>query len=474
MSFIEQRFRLNDAPGSLGLSCRADGLTLAGVPLLRATDQGLVPREAAEIGSLLDAAYRGEIDSAERLATLSAVAAALNNGDLQRAMVAALLLQLPELDWEAAARLARAADRLAKYDPNEPRNAEGEWTDDGGEGDEERDEGEADGDGENEDGENEDGEDEDGEDEDVVPAVAHDPHLDPEVARILKSRSTVFAQRYDYLGPVEFAEAVTQFGWQLGAKARDFSPPARQAALAEYAFLQDRLNFWLGYDFKPQSAQGNLQSAALTLYQGAITGGLIAVGGKLGGLPQSMLDVAGAAVWNDGVQLTAGLKASKLDLAGTVPIRDTEQLGEIGGIVDNKIVTIRWNNGALEQGFPWEYFLDRVMRGIRKLSPGAKAFDRYNEAERRAISDKTLNTLSASYIKKPGQIYGKLKRYIDEVADYKPRTRSELAIAEIDKRSIYLAVPDFTSGAQWRHVMRAVLYAKKRNVSLVVTRIRLE
>ena len=62
-------------------------------------------------------------------------------------------------------------------------------------------------------------------------------------------------------------------------------------ALAEYSFLQDRLSFWLNYDDKPPTVQGNLLSAALTLYQGAVIGGFA----RPGHLPKSMLAVAGTA-----------------------------------------------------------------------------------------------------------------------------------------------------------------------------------
>jgi hypothetical protein len=62
-------------------------------------------------------------------------------------------------------------------------------------------------------------------------------------------------------------------------------------ALAEYSFVQDCLSFWLAYDYKPPTAQGNLLSAALTLYQGAVIGGFL----RPGRLPDSMLAVAGTA-----------------------------------------------------------------------------------------------------------------------------------------------------------------------------------
>jgi hypothetical protein len=44
------------------------------------------------------------------------------------ATIAAVHLRLPELDRDAAERIADADDALAKYDPNEPRDWRGRWT----------------------------------------------------------------------------------------------------------------------------------------------------------------------------------------------------------------------------------------------------------------------------------------------------------------------------------------------------------
>jgi hypothetical protein len=49
--------RLTNEPGGLGLSCTPHGVALAGVPLLRKTQAGFVPRPATEIAALLKAAY---------------------------------------------------------------------------------------------------------------------------------------------------------------------------------------------------------------------------------------------------------------------------------------------------------------------------------------------------------------------------------------------------------------------------------
>ncbi len=55
-SVIERTFRLTNEPGGLGLSCTEAGLSLAGVPLLRKSEMGFVPRPAAEIEALVRAA----------------------------------------------------------------------------------------------------------------------------------------------------------------------------------------------------------------------------------------------------------------------------------------------------------------------------------------------------------------------------------------------------------------------------------
>ena len=56
-------------------------------------------------------------------------------------------------------------------------------------------------------------------------------------------------------------------------------------------FFRTASAFWLAYDYKPPTAQGNLLSAALTLYQGAVISRYV----RPGHLPESMLAVAGTA-----------------------------------------------------------------------------------------------------------------------------------------------------------------------------------
>jgi hypothetical protein len=131
---VVRTFCLTNEPGGLGLSCTFAGVSLAGVPLLRRTRAGFVPRPTSEITSLLRAAY-GE-DPTGLQSRLAAIAQALNGGDFTSAIIAAVHTRTPELSPEAALRLAKADGELTKYNfnPDELRDWHGRWTRDGAAG----------------------------------------------------------------------------------------------------------------------------------------------------------------------------------------------------------------------------------------------------------------------------------------------------------------------------------------------------
>jgi len=127
-------YRLVSEPAEAGLCCRNNGLTLAGVRLLDAHGAGFEPRPLSELQRILDAAYGSDsgIDAVTYLPGLRTVARALDDRDLSRAMIASLLLKLPEINTDGAARLS-GIEALLKfnYNPLEPRNWHGRWTDGG-------------------------------------------------------------------------------------------------------------------------------------------------------------------------------------------------------------------------------------------------------------------------------------------------------------------------------------------------------
>lgn len=133
---VIRMFRLTNEPGGLGLNCSPDGLSLAGVPLLRRTQAGFVPRPASEIASLIKAAYGADGDPTGLQSSLSLIARAFNSGDFALAAIAAVQTRTPELSWDAAARLANVEEKITKrkvtkYNPDEPRDWHGRWTTDG-------------------------------------------------------------------------------------------------------------------------------------------------------------------------------------------------------------------------------------------------------------------------------------------------------------------------------------------------------
>ena len=364
-------FRLTNEPGGLGLSLTDAGVSLAGVPLLYRTRVGFHLRPADEVAALIAAAYAP--DPTRLRSGLGVIARALESGDYAKAAIAAVQTRTPELSREAAARLAKRLEGLAKYDPDQPRDWHGRWTSAGADGQQ---------------------------------AEARRPQANSgrgaDAAGRTKFPDTTsldlaLARKYDELGPVEFAKQVIQFGDQLGREGKNLSPAESEHARTEYAFLQDRLSFWLAYEYKPAEAQANLLSAALTLYQGAINGGIV----RAGELPRSMLDVGGAAWAFDNVPPRIGPATAKPVVEEPpLPAFAPKEIEGLGGIADNSDVEIIWNGSIKDQGENWEVYNEKANPGAARLVAHAKAFDQYNETTREAISNKTLNTLSVSYIRK--------------------------------------------------------------------------
>jgi hypothetical protein len=115
-----------------GVYCGEDGLYLGSAALIeRDEHRGYRIRTAAEIEALLAAAYETPPDLAGCLAGLDNVSADLLAGHVALAQIRALQLRLFEIPENRLDLLARA-DRLLKanFDPAEPRDRQGRWTDD--------------------------------------------------------------------------------------------------------------------------------------------------------------------------------------------------------------------------------------------------------------------------------------------------------------------------------------------------------
>ena len=420
----------------------------------------------------MKAVYSADGDATRLQSSLQAIVRSLNGGEFARAAIAAVLTRTPELSPDAARRLSSANDNLTKYDPDEPRDRHGRWTTDGAAGQEA---------------------------DSTSPRFAEPPAAparsaagqdpsptldvsattgngtDGDGAQGSTALEQAFESEYDDLEPVEFGKRVIQFGDHLAREGAKLSSAEKERTLAEYAFLEGRLSFWLAYEYTPPTARGNLLSAAQFLFQGAIISGI----GEPGHLPKSMLDVA-ADVWaNDNPPLRPRFPddpaveiAPKAPAAPEAPVAPAKEVEGLGGTVDNSNVGIEWSKGIADQGEPFETYVEVQPPNARDLPPTAKAFDQFDEATGTAISDKTLNTLSVSYIRNPQRIYGQVKQYVDAVADCEPRAKTDVASSEIQAKAIQLAIPEYTSPTQWRYLLWALGYGGERGVSIMITRIR--
>lgn len=219
--------------------------------------------------------------------------------------------------------------------------------------------------------------------------------------------------------------------------------------------------------------QANLISAALSLYQGGVLGGLVPVGGNHT-IPESMVHViAGAAVLDDsqaglplrGRSVGAGEEVEAFPSVGEVPT------GKLGEVIDNEAVGIHLDKGIDDQGLPWEDHLAADNPDVALTPQRSTGFDLFNYVNGEATSAKTLNTLSYGYAENPQSIYGALKGYVDDVANYMPKRLGDIPVDEIKSKTIQLAVPEYTSPEQWGYISRAARYGESKGVPIVVTRI---
>jgi hypothetical protein len=120
-------------PDANGLSVDAEGLYLGACALIAKRAGRFVPRGPAALDYLLTLAYGGANDAAAFHGALWPIARKLDDGDLTGAMIRALLLELPDLPDEASCLRLESANDLFKlgFDPDQPRDAQGRWSDAG-------------------------------------------------------------------------------------------------------------------------------------------------------------------------------------------------------------------------------------------------------------------------------------------------------------------------------------------------------
>jgi hypothetical protein len=127
-------FKLDQNPNGRGLRCDAEGLFLGRDALLQRDSEGnFEARPADELRKILGDAYGDDANREIHARSVKLVAAALNKGDLARAMMTAVLMRLPEPGSPVSIADVDGVLAKADFDPDEPRDEQERWTTDGGE-----------------------------------------------------------------------------------------------------------------------------------------------------------------------------------------------------------------------------------------------------------------------------------------------------------------------------------------------------
>jgi hypothetical protein len=118
-------FKLDQNPEGKGLRCDPGGLFFRGNALLQRNEEGNFEARS-DVG--LRKSFGSDANLESRIRSVKLVANALNNGEMARAMMTAVLMRLP--DPTGAVRVVDAEAGLAKagYNPDEPRDERGRWT----------------------------------------------------------------------------------------------------------------------------------------------------------------------------------------------------------------------------------------------------------------------------------------------------------------------------------------------------------
>jgi len=123
----QRSWQVSEERSGLGLCCAENGLFLANTSLLDRRPEGFSPRPQAELEVILSRGFRFSVSLDRVMGGLSAVASALNAGDLCRVRIAAVHLRIPDLP-DAFARLDMQLEDVAlKLDRIAKTTAAGDW-----------------------------------------------------------------------------------------------------------------------------------------------------------------------------------------------------------------------------------------------------------------------------------------------------------------------------------------------------------
>ena len=126
------------------------------------------------------------------------------------------------------------------------------------------------------------------------------------------------------------------------------------------------------------------------------------------------------------------------------------------------------------QGDPWEVLVQSSVAGAIRLGNNFKAFDHavaLPNGKFRAVSSKTLDTLTDPRLRSPSSIGGTIRGYVDATISFTGDIKNGFGFtaAQIGEREIQLAIRAGTTAEQWAVINQEVAAAAARGVKIVVS-----
>jgi hypothetical protein len=128
-----------------------------------------------------------------------------------------------------------------------------------------------------------------------------------------------------------------------------------------------------------------------------------------------------------------------------------------------------WNNlDTIAPGATWEKYVIKDQGLTAPEANNFKNFDGFDFACSLGVSCKAMNLDLPGYTNNPSSVYGALKKYVDDAANFTTETKLGFRVdgSQIPNRTIELAIPPNPTPSQMQQLQRAIDYAKKNNIKL--------
>ncbi|MCA0371181.1 MAG: hypothetical protein LCH26_08785 [Proteobacteria bacterium] len=138
-----------------------------------------------------------------------------------------------------------------------------------------------------------------------------------------------------------------------------------------------------------------------------------------------------------------------------------------------RVPGIQWGMGNELQGYPFEDFIASRFAAEARLPAGFRTLDVRDLSVGLGVSVKTIDTLTPAKLREPKQVYQTLRRYVNDLVDFKDSKLLgvEVKAKQIPTRVLEVGIPYNTQPAQMAQVIRVIEYGAENGIIVKVTKV---